>query len=272
MPVAQIDINRIDLAVLVSVLLHVAFFAIPMPNRTGERGPPPAPFVARLVEAPQRVPEAVPVPQALPAAKPVPRAPQPRAPSVKPPPIPEPAPVLAEAPPPEAPRASPAPQFDMLAMINARRQRREALEDSLAQREMARGAPGPSNPNEAALAAINRNLQTLSSGEQGTGGVFTILSKGHRVAEFSFNGWRPDTNRRWREVIEVDAGPGGDVELAIVRRMIQLIRSHYTGDFTWRSQRLGKSLVLSARVEHSEELEKFLIREFFGTPTLAHGR
>ena len=271
MPVARIDIHRIDLAVLVSVLLHAAFFALPMANRPGDPGkPPPAPFVARLVDAPKRVPEAVPVPQVPPAATPVPRAPQPRLPTVKPPPSPE--PVIAQAAPAEIPQASPAPQFDMLAMINARRQRREALEDALAQREAARGMPGPANANDAALAAINRNLQALSSGDQGTGGVFTILSKGHRVAEFSFNGWRPDTNRRWREVIEVDAGPGGDVELAIVRRMIQLIRSHYAGDFTWRSQRLGKSLVLSARVEHSEELEKFLIREFFGTPTLAHGR
>ena len=270
MPVAQIDINRIDLAVLVSVLLHAAFLAIPIAQRPGEKGNP-QPFVARLVEARERIPEAVPVPQALPAAKPVPRAPQPRVPTVRPPTLAEPAPV-AQAAPTEVPRATPAPQFDMLAMINERRQRREALEDALAERETARGVQGAANPNEAALAAINRNLQTLSSGEQGTGGVFTILSKGHRVGEFSFNGWRPDTNRRWREVIEVDAGPGGDVERAIVRRMIQLIRGHYTGDFIWRSPRLGKSLVLSARVEHSEELEKFLIREFFGTPTLAHGR
>ena len=71
-------------------------------------------------------------------------------------------------------------------------------------------------------------------------------------------------------MIEVDAGQGGDVERAMVRRMIELIRSHYEGDFIWRSHRLGKSLTMSARPADQAELEDFLIREFFETPTLAH--
>ena len=70
----------------------------------------------------------------------------------------------------------------------------------------------------------------------------------------------------WREVIEVDAGLLGNVDLAIVRRMIELIRTHYSGDFNWESYRLGRRVVLSARLSDSAELEAFMMREFFGGP------
>ena len=268
MPVARIDINRIDIAVVLSLLAHGLIAAIPIHDRSGERAAAaasnPATFVARIVDAPVARVEPAPIPQVV-------------TPVVRPRPVVAPK-VAALAPPSVAPQpdqpvekseSRPSPSFDMLAMINARRERRQQAEEAMARQDQARSAaaPGSSDP----LAAINRNLQGLSSSsEDGTGGVFTILSKGTRTAEFAFNGWRPDTQRRWREVIEVDAGQGGDVERAIVRRMIELIRSHYTGDFTWRSHRLGKSIVMSARPEDGPGLEEFLLREFFGTPTLAH--
>ena len=78
----------------------------------------------------------------------------------------------------------------------------------------------------------------------------------------------PEARSQWREVIEVDAGLGGNVELAMVRRMIDLIRGHYKGDFNWESHRLGRVVVMSARSEHQTELEDFLMREFFGPPVL----
>ena len=46
----------------------------------------------------------------------------------------------------------------------------------------------------------------------------------------------------------------------------------YSGDFRWESHRLGRIVILSARPEDSEGLEDFLIREFFGTPTVGPGR
>jgi hypothetical protein len=98
------------------------------------------------------------------------------------------------------------------------------------------------------------------------GGVFTVLRKGFRTGEFAFNGFRNAGQRRWREVIEVDAGPGGDIELAMVRRMIELIRTHYTGDFRWDSHRLGRVVVLSARPTDQPGLEEFLMKEFFASP------
>jgi hypothetical protein len=97
------------------------------------------------------------------------------------------------------------------------------------------------------------------------GGVFQILRMGTRIGEFAFSGWEPGG----REVIEVDAGLGGDLKHAIVKRMIQLIRTHYAGEFKWASRRLGRDVILSARPEDNDGLEDFLIKEFFGTPPLA---
>jgi hypothetical protein len=154
----------------------------------------------------------------------------------------------------------------MLAMINARRERRRAAEAAAA-RENA-GVEGSQQPAEdEGLAALQRNLDSLSRDDQ-TGGIFQILNKSSLSAEYAFNGWRPDTRRRWREVIEVHAAPGEDIDLAIVRSMIALIRSHYTGDFLWESRRLGRVVPLSARPEDNAALENFLVREFFGTPVL----
>ena len=261
--------TRIHVAVGLSVLTHGMLVAIPLSHKPrGDAGlsADPMPLTVRLIEAPQPSPEILPTP--------VP-APEPVIPVRKPIPAPvrsvaRPQPVVPEPPVPvETVERARAPQFDMLAMINARRERRHEMEEALVRRsEEARTS---TDVEDAALASIKRNLQSLGTQGESTGGVFTILSKGTRTAEFAFNGWRPESNRRWREVIEVDAGPGGDVELAIVRRMIQLIRGHYSGDFIWRSHRLGKSIVLSARLEDSHDLEEFLVREFFGTPTLAHG-
>jgi hypothetical protein len=268
--VARMDIRRIDIAVVVSLLLHgILAILPPLTPKPGETSASsPAPFIARIVDvpAPRSEPESI-------AAAPVAPAPRvtPRRPIVvpkTPPPIAAAVPSDRQVPAEVVPPAPPQPQFDMLAMINARREQRRQVEHALEEREEARSAASGTNDP---MAAIKRNLATLNAPNQdGTGGVFQILSKGTRVGEFAFNGFRPDTNRRWREVIEVDAGQGGDVERAMVRRMIELIRSHYEGDFIWRSHRLGKSLTMSARPADQAELEDFLIREFFETPTLAH--
>ena len=58
----------------------------------------------------------------------------------------------------------------------------------------------------------------------------------------------------------------------MVRRMIELIRTHYTGDFNWESHRLGRVVVLSARPDDQRGLEDFLMQEFFGTPLANRAR
>lgn len=200
-------------------------------------------------------------------AAPRPKAPKPapRTPSVtKPSPVPAVTeqPSVVQAPPP--PPAEPAPATDMLAMLNAAREKRRAAEDSAAKENQAASQGSrPMSAQEIAEANIRRSMRQ-AAGDDGTSGVFQVLDKSTRVGRFAFNGWKANSNRKIQQVIEVDAGLGGNVELAMVRRMIDLIREHYQGDFRWESRRMGKVITLSARKEDSAQLEAFLIKEFFG--------
>lgn len=249
-------VRRIDVAVVASLLAHVLLFAWlpgaqPKPSASAAAPPmqvviaSPTVTVVTPPEEPQR--EAKP----RPVDKPVPRPPTVSRPRPDAPPTPRPDAVPAETP---VPRPSQPPAVDMMAAIEARRASRRAS-------EAGRNAP----PAPQAEDAASRNLKTLTGGE-GVGGVFEILEKGTRRATFAFNGWKPEARGKWRTVIEVDAGLGGDVEIAIVRRMILLIREYYSGDFKWESHRLDRVLTLSARVEDSPGLEDFMMREFFGPP------
>jgi hypothetical protein len=261
--------RRIAIALFVSIALHVAFmFAPPLKRNEQESAmsaasppplnvrivqskPPPAELVERF--EPVEVPRAIPVPKRTPAIKPKTPEPvdAPKAEEVPPAPVPTPEPTPL------------APPFDMAALIAANRERRRSAEAGAARGP---SSPAEPSPDQVAMANINRNLQSITKGGEGTSGVFEILYKGHQTATFAFNGWKTDARRTWREVIEVDAGQGGDIELAIVRRMIVLIRQHYVGDFNWESHRFGRVVVLSARPADTAGLEEFMVREFFGSP------
>jgi hypothetical protein len=157
-----------------------------------------------------------------------------------------------------------APPLDFAAALEARRAQRQAEENYYAQQNAAaRAGERQASASEKAEAAFRRNTRGLGQGE-GTSGVFQIQSKGSRYASFTFRGWQGDRSNAKLELIEIDAGVGGDVELAIVRRMIALIRTHYTGNFNWESHRLGRVVQLSARPDDNAGLEAFLMREFFG--------
>jgi hypothetical protein len=255
--------------IAISLLVHIILVLIPI------RKPPPetitmvtpGPMDVEIVQAgppPAKAEEVAPKPQ--PKIEPEPRRPVSR-PVVREPhtiAVPVPGPAPESLPTPEATPAPlpprPEPPVDMMAAVNARREARQQAEAALAR------GPHEASDSERAEANINRNLHFTPGG--GTGGVFQILNKSTRTAEFAFNGWQPDRDRRWREVIEVDAGLGGDIDRAIVRRMITLIREHYQGDFRWESRRLGRVVTLSARPEDNDGLEDFMIKEFFGTPTM----
>ena len=266
--------RRIGIAFVLSLAVHVAvLLALPRPEykplRMASRA---GPMVVELVPAERPQPEVSPAPVPQPVRPPPPRptskplvTARPNTPSAAPPvPTPPPPP-----PKPEPQPTPPAPQVDMLAMIQARRAQRRAAEAAAARGSV--GIPGSqNNPEDEGAVALAQNLKSLNNDDQ-TGGIFEILEKGTRSAQYAFNGWRPDTHRRWREVIEVDAPNGVDIEHAIVRSMIALIRTHYSGDFLWESHRLQKVVRLSARAEDNGELEEFLIREFFGTPVLGPG-
>ena len=154
---------------------------------------------------------------------------------------------------PEPPKQTPADQpVDMMALVNANRQRRQSEEQSATAKE--RG-----NPNEDQRdAVIKRNLA-----QEGTNGIFQVRDVGLHTAQLSFKGWKNNYNNARLEIFDVQAKPGETIELAIVRKMIVIIRKDYSGDFEWESQRLGRSITKSARIEDTAELEQFLMREMF---------
>jgi hypothetical protein len=227
---------------------------------------PPTPIDARFVELPGSSPPQPVRPASVPRARPHPRpVHRERVPAHIPPArsVVEPSLPIEHAPPPPQARENPAPPpegapTDMMSYINAARARRQAAESAEAREDGAAGYGHQPTADEVRTANILRNLQPT-----GTNGIFQILNLGVRTARFSFRAWTSDPSNPRRETIEVDAGPAGNIELAVVRKMIELIRSYYQGDFNWESQRVGR-VVLSARKEDTAQLEDFLMREFFG--------
>jgi hypothetical protein len=51
--------------------------------------------------------------------------------------------------------------------------------------------------------------------------------------------------------------------------MIDVIRQYEPEEFTWDSQRLGRTLTLSSRLRDSAGLEDFMMQEFFSNPAAA---
>ena len=250
-------LQRIGVGLALSICLHVLFFVFAPHRNVDEASSTSAtkgPLVVRLSpsakSAPQIAPEVAP-------PKPAPKVPARPRPQTQMMTVPSQTPQSAmptpEPPPIRQPEATPT---DFMSMINAKRERRAAA-------EAAAGARGREpSADDIAMANITRNLQSLTQ-KDGTNGVFQILSKGHRAAQFSFRGWTGDASNSRREVIDVDAGLNGNIDLAIIRRMIQLIRTHYQGNFNWESRRLGRVVPLSARLEDNAGLEEFMMREFF---------
>ena len=94
--------------------------------------------------------------------------------------------------------------------------------------------------------------------------MFQIKRLGYENAEFVFFGWNREIRRNIAQQIEVRKGGNSDIRIAVVRRMIAIIRDYEPGDFLWESRRLDRSVTLSARLSDNAGLEDFLIREFFG--------
>jgi hypothetical protein len=266
----QIRISRDTfVAIVLSILVHLLLiFAIPRQHWL-DTPPSPAPEPITIVLNPVKpdtaaVSQAQPAPEAAPEPKPgKPYKPKPALiPRSKPAvaadeylPI---TPVIPDnlAPPIPSARPDSAMPTDMLAYINQARARRNALE-SYATQENAAAIAHQRGRTEEEIRSDNIRRNFL----QGTNGIFQITSMDGRNAQFSFRGWTNEYNAR-REYFEVEAAPA-ELERAVVRKMIELIRRYYNGDFNWESQRLGRVVILSARQEDNAGLEDFLIQEFF---------
>ena len=199
------------------------------------------------------------------ARVPAPRAAQPRPLLPTNPPIlalERPSPSRAPPPSPEAEKKAP-PGEDLAAFVEARRRAREAA---------ASPASKPSPPTESEQERLNRaaaaNLglnrtPTFGADRERGGGIFQVARMGYNDAEFFFFGWNRAIRRNSRQMIEVQRGNNPSMEIAVVRRMIQIIRDHESADFIWESHRLGREVNLSARPEDNAGLEDFLMMEFF---------
>ena len=166
-----------------------------------------------------------------------------------------------------APPAAPPPpaEGDLASYIEARRRARG---------EPAQ-APAPVEDEKARhnrAVAANLGLQStpgLGRERVQGGGMFQIERIGVDDAEFAFFGWHSDMRRNLVQHFEVRRGENGDTRIAVVRKMIEIIRQHESGDFVWESRRQHRSVTLSARQKDNAELEAYLLREFFEDPRLA---
>lgn len=213
------------------------------------------------------IPPAPPTPEARtkPAPVPTPRRTKPASPARPSPPL-----LAIEQPGKPTVAAKPPPAQDFAALVESRRRARESVAQPL---PGAKPSPPPApQPAETEQARHNRivaeNLGLNRKPSFGTdrrhgGGVFQIERMGYDSAEFHFFGWNSAIQRESRQVIEVRRGTNPGMELAVVRRMIALIREQADGDFLWESNRLGRDVTLSARAADNAGLEDFLLREFF---------
>lgn len=220
----------------------------------------------QAASSPPPPPAAAPAPPARGKPKPPPpmtaprSASRPRSPALE-------RPAVAEVPPlpPPAPTKPAPPAADLSSYIAAqRRARGEATPyDPTVPAPPAQKPADPRDQIVASNLGLDRTPTFGDSAKPG-GGIFQVRRVGYDDAEFLFFGWNRDIRRNSAQVIEVRKGSNSNMQIAVVRRMIEIIRENSDGDFLWISHRLDRELTLSARPEDTAGLEDFLMQEFFG--------
>jgi hypothetical protein len=201
--------------------------------------------------------------------------------SVQPPPAVarmQPPPVIASTTGPRAIPTPPAPAPPVPAPPQARPPVESDLWSYMQARRRERGEPeGPAIDNAKAEpnASLAANLPAPATGVASSdrrrgGGIFEIKRMSYDDAAFEFFGWNNEMGRRTPQLIEVRKGENSDMRIAVVRRMIAIIREHSKGDFTWQSGRRDHDVVLSARLSDNAALENFLLHDFFDEPGQVH--
>lgn len=264
-----VTVPKIWVAIALSVLAHVAALwelpplsvKLPGGGEVFDKNPQ---LSLRLVpQGPPVLADSAPsraAPEPAPAARPkVAQRPKSTPPPVialkEPKSTPSPAPVA-----PTVPAPKPSPMGDMASYIEAQRRARGEVE-----------SPVPAAPESAEARAkrlVAGNLESTRETAFGYdpnkgGGVFQIQSMNIDYAEFIFHGWNKDVGRNTKQLIEVRRGNANDIRIAVVRRMIAIIREYEREDFIWQSRRLGRGVTLSARARDNAGLEEFMLREFF---------
>ncbi|WP_128083071.1 hypothetical protein [Collimonas arenae] len=166
---------------------------------------------------------------------------------------------------PDAPKYQQSVEEDFSSHIQAARERREAAQ---AQERALAGETSPpdetpQSSNDIARANIQAQRGWMGIDKSKTGGIFEVRDKTPFRATLIFHGWNADTSRNAMQQIPVERGGEDSIEMAVVNKMIELIRKKTNGDIPWRSQRLGRVITLSARVKDTAELQQFLMQEMF---------
>jgi hypothetical protein len=296
-----ITIPILWVAILLSLLVHVAVLWLAWPHLhllAPDQGNPAQQSSLAVQLTPQtretpRSPAAAPSPPQVARAAPreppppIPRKPQPPRKSAPkpaqppviasnrpaPPMLPEPpvvSPPVTPAPPeptpvpePQTPSPQPPLESDLASYVEARRRARgEAPSDSAASAPSAESEKDRLNRIVAANLGLNRT-PTFGYDPKSAGGIFQITHVGYDDAQFWFFGMDRDIGRNAKQMIDVRKGTDPDIRVAIVRKMIEIIRQNVSGDFLWQSNRLGRNVRLSARPEDNAGLEDFIMRDVF---------
>ena len=291
----RITIRAITIALVLSLFVHIVVLVSPLMDKIEKEQKAPAdeqgPLSVTIAQAPPQPPSPLPTPkqeQAVEQPKPTPK--QPPKPAVRPTPAPaRPRPQIAinsgatppfvvppstttQAPTPDVAPTRPtptpvAPSFEEELAIRQRNRRAQngGAPDEVVESDNERA-------NRIAKANIMAQQRSASPGQDPdqSGGIFDLRHTGLNEAEFVFNGWNRDFRRGMGKTFEVRA-KDGDIHMAVIRQMIQIIREQQPGDFTWYG-RARKEIVMSARPKDQPELELFLLREFYPTDprALAH--
>lgn len=276
------DSRKLAVWMALSLALHLALLAwTPRPRYDNEKPEPPSMTVfLRSPPAPVAEPQAEPAPAPAAPVRPQPRREVPARPATprqpvialaKPPPT---APAAPTSPAPVVPRSEsaevpavpvvppvttpPPAEADLTAYIEARRRARgEGVETPAPEVERAnRGALANPSLKPSAPLTFDTPKPTHS------GGLFQIRRRSFDYAEFMFYGWNDNFRSNGLQLIEVRKGQHNDIDIAVIRKIIEIIRNYERGDFKWHSKRTGKTLTLSARARDNAGLEEFMMQEF----------
>jgi len=279
-----VTIPLIWVAFVLSLLVHIAALWILLPklmHNLSELSADIGKQSSALAVQLEPKPAAVPSPSSTPSAPPVvaqaapPRAP-PR-PVAKPKPAP---PVIAltkpeaqlelpkTSPPAEVPAPAVAPkpiEGDLASYIEARRRARGESPASPAQPNAAATGSGETEAERRnRIIAANLGLnKTPSFGydPKSAGGIFQIEHLSFEYADFYFFGLNKEIGRNTKQLIEVKRGTESDIKIAVIRKMIAIIRDNVSGDFVWLSRR--GPVTMSTRAGDNAELEAFIMNDVF---------
>jgi len=229
------------------------------PSPSSAPSPPPA-----LAQAsPPRTPPKPPV-KPRPTAPPVIAMPKPEAEIT----IPQPSPP-AEQP---APAVAPQPiEGDLASYIDSRRRARGEAPSSPAQSSNSSASGETDTERRNRIVAANLGLNktpTFGYDPKSAGGIFQIEHMTYEYADFYFFGLNKDVGRNTKQLIEVKRGADNDIRIAVIRKMIGIIRDNVAGDFVWLSRR--GPVTMSSRPGDNAELEAFIMHDVFPDERLPH--